>query len=81
MHLILWSFCLSGVCQGMAQQRALWEVPQDAGQPEALQAWSGVTAHEGRRVRSPEWGLKTGNANKEEGEGGVAGGKSNVVDS
>jgi hypothetical protein len=56
-------------------------VPQDAGQPEALRAWSGATACEERRVCSPDWGPKTGDANEDEGEGGMAVGESNVVDS
>jgi hypothetical protein len=60
----------SHACQDTARRRALWEVPQDAGQPEVLGAWSGVTVREGHQVRSLDWGLKTGNANKEEGEGG-----------
>jgi hypothetical protein len=58
------------VCQGTARQRALREVPQDAGQLEALGAWSGVTARKGRQVRSLDWGPKTGNTNKENGEEG-----------
>jgi hypothetical protein len=54
----------------MAQRRALWEVPQDVGQPEVLGAWCRVTAREGRPVCSLDWGPKTGNANKENGEEG-----------
>jgi hypothetical protein len=57
-------------CQGTAWRRVLREVLQDAGQPEALGAWSRVTAHKGCQVRSPDWGPKTGNANKEDGEEG-----------
>jgi hypothetical protein len=57
-------------CQGTAQRRALREVPQCAGQPEALGAWSGATACKGRQVRSPDWGPKTSDANKENGEEG-----------
>jgi hypothetical protein len=57
-------------CQGTAQRRVLREVPQDVGQPEVLGAWSGVTARKGRPVHSPDWGPKTGNANKENGEEG-----------
>jgi hypothetical protein len=57
-------------CQGTARWRALREVPQNAGQLEALGAWSRVTARKGRQVRSPDWGPKTSNANKENGEEG-----------
>jgi hypothetical protein len=40
------------------------------GQPEVLGAWSGVTAHKGRQVRSLDWGPETSNAIKGDGTEG-----------
>jgi hypothetical protein len=48
-------------CQGTAQQRALWEVPQYMEQPEALRAWSVARARRVCQAQSPSRGPKTSN--------------------